>query len=378
MALNTHIGFDEVFAVHPHWEGHLLLSKIDNKLVFKERHSTGTYERHENILFVFWDAYPPEKFILQGDAFVHETLLTTRRGETFFFGPKSTTPSSPIWHNNAIRVAAVTDAVSSDFYFPLWHRYYGTLFGPQNLHVICFDGDDRSFVNCSLGSIDYVTAFNNVKRAKYVSEKVNRLLDSYDFVIRCDVDEFIIANPLLYRDLNHYIEELSVPNVTTFGYNVIQAENEPNLDLDVGILATQRHYAFAADALCKTAIVSSATQWGAGFHASSHPPQFNELYMFHLKLADLDLQMKIGASVAHVANEKSFYEYHTRAKELFQAQARAYFSRPAEKGYDRFQVRKFFDTYLERINFNNGMYGVDKFHQDQTLLEIPKEFIGKL
>jgi hypothetical protein len=276
------------------------------------------------------------------------------------------------------RVSVVTDAVSPDFYFPLWHKYYGTFFGTRNLHVICFGDDGVSFSEWALGSIEHAPVFNNAERARYVSHKVNRLLEVSDIVIRCDVDEFLVPNPKLYNDLRHYIEELKTGHVTSFGYDVLQAANEAGLDLEMPILGAQRRFAYAVDSLCKTSIVSSATHWGGGFHASSKPPLFNELYMFHLKLADLDLQMQIGTSVARHADEKKFHEYHSRTKDVFLTQARQYFSRPPVAGFDAFAMKAFFEDYLHRTKFGNGMYYTEEFKHDRTLLEIPGEFYGKL
>ncbi len=275
-------------------------------------------------------------------------------------------------------VSVVTDAVSPDFYFPLWHNYYSKFFGSANLHVICFGDNGVNFSEWALGSVDQAPAFNNAERARYVSDKVNRLLRVSDIVIRCDVDEFLVPNPKLYNDLGHYIEELKTGHVTSFGYDVLQAPDEAGLDLRAPILGAQRHFAYAVDSLCKTSVVSSPTRWGAGFHASSNPPLFNELYMFHLKLADLDLQMQIGTSVARRADEERFREYHSRTKDVFLSQARQYFSTPPVVGFDAFTMKPFFEAYLQRTKVRNGMYYTEEFKHDRTLLEIPNEFYLKL
>ncbi len=75
MTVTTRSEYEEVLAVHPHWEGHLLLSRTDNKLVHKEAKSTGTYDRDQDILSVHWDKFAPERFVLKGDVFVQESML---------------------------------------------------------------------------------------------------------------------------------------------------------------------------------------------------------------------------------------------------------------------------------------------------------------
>ena len=275
------------------------------------------------------------------------------------------------------RVAVVTDAVSSDFFFPLWHKYYSDNFGSDNLHVICFNpNNENAFVHFPLGNVAYIELFNNSDRAKFISDHVSRLLDDYDYVIRVDVDEFLLPNPNKFPTLRAYIDAIIVPNVTAFGYNVLQSVNDQPLDLSRDIIRGQRKFAVAYDALNKTCVVSSPTTWLPGFHVSSHSPVFSDLYMFHLKLADIDLQLRIGASVAEQSNEEMFKAYHTTPRDVLMARNASYFLFPTVSGFDNFNRREHNDAFIARTKQIDNMFHTGEFAHDRVLLEIPKEFDG--
>ncbi|MGO8740682.1 hypothetical protein [Rhodoblastus sp.] len=364
--------FEEFFAIHPHWTGHLLLSKSGNTLLLKGANSTGTYERKNDVLSVRWERFPPETFILRGSVFVREGMEVPNL-ETITEG----TALHPQTISRQYKtVSVLTDAVSGDFYFPLWHKYYGQLFGESNLHVISFGGDEHSFSKFELGGLEVAPGYEEFDRAKRVSDKCSELLHHTDLVIRCDVDEFIVPDPRKYGDLKHYISELQLPYVTAYGYNIIQEETDSPLDLQAKILTTQRRYAYPIDALCKTCIVSSPTRWDVGFHNASTPPKFHELYIFHLKLADLAIQAKIGAMVALQASADQLKAYHTTPKEYFQQEAQRRLARSISSGFEAFAARYYFDDYLRRVNYRNGLFGYTGFTHGAATSEIPEEFAG--
>lgn len=60
---------EKVQALHPHWEGHLLLS-ADHVLVHAETGSRGTYTRSGELLTARWDEYDEETFLLEGKNYV--------------------------------------------------------------------------------------------------------------------------------------------------------------------------------------------------------------------------------------------------------------------------------------------------------------------
>ena len=208
------------------------------------------------------------------------------------------------------RVAVVTDAVSSDFYFPLWHRYYAGQFGADNLYVITLETEAASFRRFTLGGLVPTGSYNNRFRIDVVNQLVNDLLANHDVVIRVDTDEMLVADPRRYGTLREYVASLTQSHVTAYGFNVIPDRNQSPLDLDRPVLFHQRNIAYPYDALCKTCITVKSIRWAPGFHFCSEMPLFDHLFLFHLKLADIDLQVKIGSKTASYSDEAMFIEYH--------------------------------------------------------------------
>lgn len=50
-----------------------------------------------------------------------------------------------------MRVAVVTDAISAEQYFPIWHRYYGSQFGPENIFLFSYQENVGEFRSFTLG-----------------------------------------------------------------------------------------------------------------------------------------------------------------------------------------------------------------------------------
>ncbi len=89
------------------------------------------------------------------------------------------------------------------FFLGLWVRYYGAMFGRENLHVM-LDGDDWTpdcdVVGVHLDVVKDVPQFRP-KRMRFTavwqSKFANRLLErgGVDTVLRTDIDEFVAVDP---------------------------------------------------------------------------------------------------------------------------------------------------------------------------------------
>jgi len=64
-------------AVHPHWQGALLLSHEDRTVEHEDVGSTGVFDYVAGRLTVTWDKFGPEIFYKCGDLFMQESLLNT-------------------------------------------------------------------------------------------------------------------------------------------------------------------------------------------------------------------------------------------------------------------------------------------------------------
>ena len=92
-----------------------------------------------------------------------------------------------------MRVAVCTMSYNEDITLPIWMKYYGGLFGRQNLFVIdhgSTDGSTEGVPGINLIKLPR-TPFSDLKRSKMVSDLCENLLNFYDYFIYTDTDEFL-------------------------------------------------------------------------------------------------------------------------------------------------------------------------------------------
>lgn len=280
-----------------------------------------------------------------------------------------------------MRVAVITDAVSAAFYFPCWHRYYASQFGAENLYVVTFGGLRADFRHFDLGGVWETKIYNNDLRVKIIAGLVNVLLDQYDYVIRVDTDEFLVPDPRVFESLADFMKRLERPYVTAMGYDVIPARDDQALSLDQSILVKQRRLAYPYDALNKTCITNIPLVWAPGFHFCSAFPMFQKLYLFHMKRADVEIQMKIGAETArHAPGERNFENYLTKAETIADYN-RAALHFPAGEGWEWFDRNEYNAKFLKGIRYTKnfgGVYHGLPFQLERALVKIPDEFSEKI
>ena len=148
------------------------------------------------------------------------------------------------------RVAVIGDTISTDQLFQKWYSYYSWLFGPRHLYVVTYRGRSHEFAETELGGLwEIPEDYNDPSRCKVISSLVAALLGSYDYVVRCDIDEMVVPDPRVATDLAAYIETLDRPYVTGRGLEVIEGYDEEPLNLELPILIQQRQLAFRNSAL---------------------------------------------------------------------------------------------------------------------------------
>ena len=282
------------------------------------------------------------------------------------------------------KVAVVTDVVDPGFYFSTWHKYYGELFGEQNLFVICYSNSTGELGDYKLGGTTTLPCvYNDTVRAKFISSYCAALLEFYDFVIRVDVDEFLVADPRLYPNLTVYMENLRRPYVTAIGLDIIQSRDEAPLDLASKIIIHQRQYAYPNSSLNKTCIASVPTRWLEGFHFCNFFPKFNDLYLLHLKRADTAQQIAWAMKMSQAAPGDKFIAdyYSAESAPIFQYRDDV-FARSVFCGWDGIMRNSFRDKFVAAVNpwkMNDGtvIYSGNHFHDD-ILVVLPQEFKGAL
>ena len=250
-------------------------SLVAHDQIFEESFGDGASESNQS------------KHIFVEDTIVPDTQRTNQGGS------KMTGQEPP-------KVAAVTFAYNECVNLPLWIRYYGENFGEQNLFVVDHGSTDGSTE--AIGNVNRIVlprdAFDDRRKAEFVSSFQAALLNFYDVVICGDCDEFLVADPETYVNLSHYVERMNFDYVAGIGLNVTHiVHRELPLRLERPILQ-QRKYALFNSATCKTLLSRVPLRWSPGLHSVNKRPRFDvSLYMFHIKSMDYNI-----ASARHTIN----------------------------------------------------------------------------
>ena len=275
------------------------------------------------------------------------------------------------------RVAVLADATSAGFWFPKWHRYYANEFGPDALHIVTYQGKRTDFRSYNLGGIwDVPQAYNDVLRAKLISSLVRTLLTTYDVVIRCDVDEFLIPDLRKYRTLREYINRLDYPYVTAYGVDVFEKEGDIPLDMERPILVSQRSHGIVTSTLHKTSITTIPLEWSSGFHGATAIPVFNFLYIFHMKFADVYgrsswmQHMKAG-----VEDGSSEYKYFSFSVDQMKTHKAWLSSKPCSPhGWTVISNIEEQENFLSTVVLDDSGIHYGKFTNSDISFVIPLEF----
>ena len=199
---------------------------------------------------------------------------------------------------NEKKIAAITMERDDEFFLSRWIAYYGKQFGTENLYIL-LDGLDQKIPEnignahiTKLPHEDMSRISGDKYRIKKLSDLAASLLETYDIVIGCDVDEFLIVDPRTKKTLSQY---LSTRKITTslsgLGLDVGQhLYNEAILDKHAPFLE-QREYALLSTRYTKPVVINKPVSWGSGFHSIKHH-NFHidkNLYLLHFGSVDLDM-----------------------------------------------------------------------------------------
>ncbi len=281
-----------------------------------------------------------------------------------------------------MRVAVVTEALSSKFFFPLWYRYYARQFGQAALYVVSPAGAEDEFSAFTLGGVITLPRLeiDEARRSKTISNFVRGLLGYYDFVLRVDTDEFLVADPRKFPSLSAYVDQLELPYVTALGIDVFQHPEEPTFDPDRGLLIEQRRFGYLTSSMSKTSITSVAVDWGPGFHFCTLYPRFDDLFLFHLKRLDIEMQIAWFSEISGFDfRDKNMVNYYAPDIDKIRNFHGHTSRRPVVDGWDALDDVSFRDRFFEAVKLDksSGIYRGAHFAQD-TIVRLPKELQGHL
>ena len=188
-----------------------------------------------------------------------------------------------------MKIAAITMVYNEGRALQRWIEYYSKQDGAQNCFVIDHGSDDESTVSLEDVKVLKIprSPQDDIRRTNSISHFTNYLLCWYDYVIYVDCDEFLVADPRKYNGLYDYCGTVRPEYMTSIGINIIHvASQEPGLTPGRPILS-QRSYGMFVSAMSKPNITSTPVLWSPGFHHRDRPAVFGDLFLFHLRYADV-------------------------------------------------------------------------------------------
>ena len=279
-------------------------------------------------------------------------------------------------------VAVITQALSADFFFPVWLQYYERQFGRDAIYIITEAGSRDQFATLGLGGVFTYPGnnFDDSQRSKIKSGIVQALLQIYKYVVVVDSDEIVLADPRRWSSLREFADQASGTYYTCTGYDLVQVTTEVDLDLGKQILCDQRKFAYATSSMCKTSMTRIPIQWGVGFHFASVYPRLGDLFLIHLKRSDVRLQL---AWMNHMSGRsipseliKDYYKPDADKLASFVATVTAW---PKASGWDDFASTAFQSRFLAEVALDerDSIYRGKHFTVPR-LIQIPDEFRGQV
>lgn len=210
------------------------------------------------------------------------------------------------------KIAAITMARNDEFFLQRWIKYYGDEIGTENLYIYLDGTDQVTPKNAGAAHIkklphtDMPRAAGDKYRIGLMNDLARELLKSYDIVIGCDCDEFLIVDTNTNKTLAEYLSGIKIKNtVSGLGLDVGQNMNcESTLDASAPILP-QREYALLSTRYTKPVVKNATVDWGSGFHSiSGHNFHIDKnLYLLHFGAVDMQmLEQKAAARGADWLN----------------------------------------------------------------------------
>jgi hypothetical protein len=150
------------------------------------------------------------------------------------------------------------------------------------------------------------------------------------------------------------------------------------VDLCRPILGVQCHWVQAHSPMNKPAMTRVALDWGLGFHFCDQPPQFDDLYLFHLKHADFEQLVRFHLFIYALMPGSELAETCAKHDRTFlEGERDKIFHYPRESGpnaliRDEFN-KKFVETRIR--DPQSGRYRGDHI-SEEILIRVSKAFAG--
>ena len=176
----------------------------------------------------------------------------------------------------------------------LWLKYYRKQF--DEVFIICFGTNPNYFPELEKRNLKYITFGANLEEPQTANqmlrEKQNEFLKDYDWVLYCNLDEFLIPNPRKYKNIKDLIRHTKKDWIASECFEVIHVEGEPPIEFSKPYLK-QRKFWVKNPNMNKILLSRVPLSWNNGQHqidgieAETSKGYHNTgLYLIHIKHAD--------------------------------------------------------------------------------------------
>ena len=285
-------------------------------------------------------------------------------------------------------LAVVTMVYDEPIFLPLWARHYCAQVAPAHCYVVDHGSDDGSTDPSRLtAGLNLVriprSPQDDGRRCGFVSHFCAALLSWYESVIYVDVDEILVADPALHASLADYAATLDPQAViSAVGLDVVhRPDEEPALDWERPV-SLQRHWLRFSSAMCKPVLIRRPVQWAPGFHNIDAPPRFDELFLFHLRYADLQsglTRLTRTRRQAWISPQAGAHQRMADAAWRDMLLGMAALPRHAERslGLDDPELRRWLGRVMRSASTREAeLYRIDLHLSGDTLWRLPERFRG--
>lgn len=217
-------------------------------------------------------------------------------------------------------LCAVTHVRHENYFLQKWIEYYSGIVGRENLYVV-IDGDDWT-PEVDLTGIHVEVKTDGPRRrlrndrwaAKVMSGKANFLRKSYEYVIRGDVDEYVVIDPKSGLNWENAFEELGDEGyIFALGVDMVQAPDEGSQLDNTQPVLSQRKHGFVSDKYTKPFVISRWSNWSGGAHRLLNRTVkiSNHFVLFHMALCDKSIAAQRLEARGGQTQHRSFALYQT-------------------------------------------------------------------
>ena len=281
--------------------------------------------------------------------------------------------------------ACVITMVRDDYFFlERWVRYYGDLFGRDALYVFNHGGDPRIAeiaAGCNvMGLPDVFTKSFDATRWRLLQNFGNGLRGYYDFVLICDVDEFVLVDPQSGHDLASFLARRRGPmTLTAIGVEVV---HKPELEAEgiEGAMLGARRYLRYTSAYSKPCLFNCPTDLSRGGHyaRTSDLRLFRGLYLFHMRYVDealyRDTIARRSAQVAALGEDSGMISWNWTPERMAADPFYEAAAQPISASFDFSEdLQHMKDSWAPRNE--GGLHGFDR-RIGAELQTLPERFFG--